>query len=296
MSDMIWLSGIRAHANHGVFDFERETGQEFVLDVGYELDTRRAAAGDDLSRTVSYADVASALHDALTSEPVSLLETLAERLARVVLSFAGIVAVTVVVHKPEAPMAVPFSDVTLTIRRTPGSVVPEHPEPCVLALGGNIGDVPRTLTAAVAEIGERLSDVVVGPLVRTSAMIVPGSPPQEDYWNTVVVGRTSLAATELLDLCQRVEREHGRVRHERWGARTIDVDIVSYGALDLKTERLTLPHPGAGQRAFVLVPWADADPTAGLRGARVAELAEPLRGEILEYRALWIESGTGAPW
>lgn len=288
MSDTIWLSGITAHARHGVFDFERENGQEFTIDVGYEYDTRAAARTDSIAVAVSYADVAAAVHAALTSDPVALIEALAESLARAVLAFEGIDAVTVVVHKPHAPLAVPFSDVTLTIRRTRLTVVPQEPVTCVLALGGNLGDVPATLRSAIARLTAAVTVDGVGPLVRTGAMTLPGSAPQDDYWNTVLVGRTALAATELLNLCQAVELAHGRERHERWGARSLDVDIVAYGGLDAETNDLTLPHPGATTRAFVLVPWASVDSDARVRGLPVAALAEEMAGEIRESREVWL--------
>ena len=288
MSDTIWLSGITAHARHGVFDFERENGQEFTIDVGYEYDTRAAARTDSIAVAISYADVAAAVHAALTSDPVALIEALAESLARAVLAFEGIDAVTVVVHKPHAPLAVPFSDVTLTIRRTRLTVVPQEPVTCVLALGGNLGDVPATLRSAIARLTAAVTVDGVGPLVRTGAMTLPGSAPQDDYWNTVLVGRTALAATELLNLCQAVELAHGRERHERWGARSLDVDIVAYGGLDAETNDLTLPHPGATTRAFVLVPWASVDSDERVRGLSVAALAEEMAGEIRESREVWL--------
>jgi 7,8-dihydroneopterin aldolase/epimerase/oxygenase len=99
--DRITLRGVRAHAHHGVYAFERERGQMFRVDAVLELDTVAAAAGDDLGKTVNYADLAQRLHAVLTGEPVNLLETLAQRLADVCL----------------AELGVPFDDVTVAIRR-----------------------------------------------------------------------------------------------------------------------------------------------------------------------------------
>jgi 7,8-dihydroneopterin aldolase/epimerase/oxygenase len=115
--DRIALRGVRAHANHGVYPFERERGQMFSVDAVLEVDTRAAAVGDDLEKTVNYADLAQKLHAVLTGEPVNLLETLAARLAEVCLAMDGVRAATVTVHKPEAPIPVPFADVSVTIRR-----------------------------------------------------------------------------------------------------------------------------------------------------------------------------------
>lgn len=115
--DRIAVRGIRAHAHHGVYDFERERGQVFLVDAVLELDTSAAAATDDLARTVNYADLAQRLHRVLAGEPVSLLETLAQRLADVCLADELVDAVEITVHKPEAELGVPFDDVVVTIRR-----------------------------------------------------------------------------------------------------------------------------------------------------------------------------------
>ena len=115
--DRIAVRGLTAHAHHGVYGFERENGQTFSVDAVLELDTAPAAAGDDLTRTVNYAELAQRLHAVLTGEPVDLLETLCQRLADVCLAYELVDAVEVTVHKPEADLGVPFDDVTVTIRR-----------------------------------------------------------------------------------------------------------------------------------------------------------------------------------
>jgi len=117
-ADRLVLRGLRAHGHHGVFDFEREQGQEFVVDVELGLDTRPAAADDDLAATVHYGELAERLHAALTRDPVDLIETLAQRLADVCLDEPPVAWVEVTVHKPEAPIEVAFHDVSLTIRRS----------------------------------------------------------------------------------------------------------------------------------------------------------------------------------
>jgi len=116
--DRIALRGLRAHGRHGVYDFERERGQMFRVDAVLELDTRPAAADDDLDRTVNYAELAQQLYAVLSGEPVSLLETLAQRLADVCLANALVEAVEITVHKPQAELGVPFDDVIVSIRRS----------------------------------------------------------------------------------------------------------------------------------------------------------------------------------
>jgi dihydroneopterin aldolase len=115
--DRITLRGVRAHAHHGVYAFERERGQMFRVDAVLELDTRPAAAGDDLDRTVNYAELAQQLYAVLAGEPVNRLETLAQRLADVCLGNSVVGAVEITVHKPQAELGVPFDDVTVSIRR-----------------------------------------------------------------------------------------------------------------------------------------------------------------------------------
>ncbi|GAB3393475.1 dihydroneopterin aldolase [Humibacter soli] len=114
--DRITLTGLRVRANHGVFDFERENGQDFVIDVTAWLDLGPAARGDELAATVHYGELAEAVTQAVASDPVDLIETVAERVARVVLSFPA-ERTEVTVHKPDAPIPVPFGDVAVTVVR-----------------------------------------------------------------------------------------------------------------------------------------------------------------------------------
>ena len=115
--DTITLTGLRVFGRHGVFDFERDQGQDFVVDVVLELDTRAAAASDELADTVHYGELAEALAAVIEGEPVSLLETLAQRLVDTCLVDSRVLAATVTVHKPQAPIPLTFSDLAVTIRR-----------------------------------------------------------------------------------------------------------------------------------------------------------------------------------
>ncbi|MFT4282144.1 dihydroneopterin aldolase [Microbacterium sp.] len=118
MTDRISITGIRAIGYHGVYAHERRDGQEFVADVVLELSLRPAAASDDVADTVHYGEVAEGVAAVLSGEPADLIETVAERIADGVLGFSKVDAVTVTVHKPQAPIAVPFGDVAITIRRS----------------------------------------------------------------------------------------------------------------------------------------------------------------------------------
>ncbi|WP_066518495.1 dihydroneopterin aldolase [Curtobacterium ammoniigenes] len=126
MTDQIRLTGLRARGNHGVFDHERRDGQEFVVDVTVEIDATTASGTDDLDNTVHYGVLAEQVVDAIHRDPVDLIETLAERIAAIVLSHRAASATEVTVHKPQAPITVPFDDVSITIRRTRQQATPEH--------------------------------------------------------------------------------------------------------------------------------------------------------------------------
>lgn len=115
--DEIRLTGLRASAHHGVFEHERRDGQIFVVDVAVRLPLGPAAAGDDLAATVHYGELAEAVVAAVESDPVDLIETVAERVANVALGFPAVREVVVTVHKPGAPITVPFDDVSVTIVR-----------------------------------------------------------------------------------------------------------------------------------------------------------------------------------
>ncbi|WP_104116639.1 2-amino-4-hydroxy-6-hydroxymethyldihydropteridine diphosphokinase [Arthrobacter sp. B1805] len=142
----------------------------------------------------------------------------------------------------------------------------------VLALGSNLGASNDTLVLAVADLVEpdnvRLH--AVSPVVRTRPV---GGPEQPDYLNMVIEVETSLGPYELLAHCQSVEDKHHRKRTVRWGPRTLDVDIITYGSWTSDDDVLTVPHPRAASRAFVLQPWAWMDAGAELEGRPVAELA-----------------------
>lgn len=116
--DRVVLRGLRGYGRHGVLASERSLGQAFVVDVVIELDTRQAAASDDLDDSVDYGVVARSVLDIVEGEPVALLETLAQRICDAVLAHPRADAADVTVHKPSAPVPTPFDDISLTIRRT----------------------------------------------------------------------------------------------------------------------------------------------------------------------------------
>ncbi|MBW3639240.1 MAG: dihydroneopterin aldolase [Actinobacteria bacterium] len=116
-SDRIQIVGLRVRGQHGVLPVERRDGQDFVVDVALDLDLRPAAASDDLATTVDYGALAERLAAVVAGEPVDLIETLAGRLADVCLQSPLVRSAEVTVHKPQAPIPVPFGDVSVTVVR-----------------------------------------------------------------------------------------------------------------------------------------------------------------------------------
>lgn len=154
----------------------------------------------------------------------------------------------------------------------------------VIALGSNLGDRGEHIKSAAAEMGQ-LPGVKLAKLsqVVESFAVTPEGVDQTKpkYLNAVALVDTSLKPKELLAALQTVETRHGRVRIERWGSRTLDLDIITYGDSIKSGKELTLPHPRAYQRPFVLVPWAQVDPAAVLPGhGSVAELAAEMDGQV----------------
>ena len=382
--DVIALRGITAEAVHGVLEKEWNAPQTFTVDLLLWVDTDRAALSDDIADTVSYAEIAEKAHAILVGPSVRLIETLGHKIADAALEDSRVCGVEVIVHKPEAPIDVPFTDVSVTIRKgdiplpfvaasnvvlpsapdadgdlppapsapsAPSDAVasqeeesqapdsdkpvqlqspaapqqpataselvadtaqeeneaaqreeptedeldtPSVPRAVVLALGGNLGNVPVTLKRAIDEMSgwDGLEITQVSPLVRTRAVLRPGQKPQPDYWNAVAMGTLSMAPLDLLERIHELEARLGRVRHEVWGARTIDIDIIQIDGVSSDDPRLTLPHPRAHQRAFVLSPWVMAQPKAELSGfGAAAELIAqaPDRGGILDAVGDWLE-------
>ena len=188
---------------------------------------------------------------------------------------------------PEAPAA-PAAAVDPLAER------PTRPVGVVFGLGANVGGVVDSLRTAVQSLKatEGIEVTQVAPLARTLAVVAEGAEPQPDYLNTVVTAMTTLSPRELLEVCQTLEIAAGRVRTEPWGVRTLDVDLIEVEGVTSSDPALSLPHPRAAERAFVLVPWSQADPFAELAGRSVSELAEnaPDRGGLRWLAFDWLDS------
>ena len=150
----------------------------------------------------------------------------------------------------------------------------------VVALGANLGDRERTLSDAIAELARLplVSEVLASDPIESVAVTLAGEDHSEPaYLNAVALVDTTLAPSVLLAMLHAIEARHGRERRVRWGARTLDLDLIAYGDVRADTPALMLPHPRAAVRDFVLRPWLSLDPDAVLPGAgRVSALLAAL--------------------
>jgi 2-amino-4-hydroxy-6-hydroxymethyldihydropteridine diphosphokinase len=148
----------------------------------------------------------------------------------------------------------------------------------VLSLGANLGDRLTALQTALDALAAQVVVVAVSPVYETAPV---GNVDQPDFLNAVALVDTALSPADLLSYAQRVEAAGGRLRAERWGPRTLDIDLIAYGDVVSTDPHVTLPHPRAGERAFVLRPWLDVDPLASLPGfGPVASLVGVAAGAV----------------
>lgn len=197
----------------------------------------------------------------------------------------------------EAPAADFGADYTvpgLDAALSPINLNPARPAEAVIGLGGNVGEVVEALRTAVRTLQNTagLTVTQVAPLARTAPVLPEGAAEQPDYLNTVVIVETTLAPRDLLGVLQDLEACAGRVRTTPKGPRTLDADLISYEGVTSDDPELILPHPGAAQRAFVLVPWLQVDPFAELGNESVSQLAEhaPDRDGVRWLALDWMDS------
>ncbi|RKN10238.1 2-amino-4-hydroxy-6-hydroxymethyldihydropteridine diphosphokinase [Streptomyces radicis] len=182
-----------------------------------------------------------------------------------------------------------------TVQPVPASVVHQvdaadttlhNPKYAVLSLGSNLGNRLENLQGAIDAFADTpgLRVKAVSPVYETEPWgVEPGT--QAAYFNAVVVIRTTLPPASLLERSHAIEEAFARVRDTRWGPRTLDIDIVSYQGVVSDDPALTLPHPRAHERAFVLVPWHDVEPGAEVPGrGPVAELLPGLADQGVTHR------------
>lgn len=264
--DEIKVTGLLVRANHGVYDFEKEKGQKFLIDLTLFLSTQEAGLTDDLTTTINYGEVARFAQQEFTKVSYDLIEAAAENLALGILKkYNQVLSIEVTVSKPEAPVEIPFSNISVTIRR--------KWHKAYLSVGSNIGESEAILERAAGELADNPS---VRSLRRASIYKTKpyGYLDQPDFTNSMWEIETTLTPQELLKACNRIEAGEGRTREIHWGPRTLDIDIVYYDDLILEEENLIIPHADMENRLFVLEPLKELAPR--LRSPRNGKTASEM--------------------
>ncbi len=283
--DRIELRGLRLLGTHGALPAEETVAQPFEVDLEVFADLSGAGRSDQLAHTADYGALCEAVRTVIEGPHVALLERLAEKVARAVMLAGGpvVCGVGVAVRKLRPP--VPFQLLSAGV-----SVYRSAPAPtrAFVALGSNLGDRWANLCQGVAG----LPDVVaISPVYETEP--VGGPAGQDRYLNMVAELMTRRSPSELLAAAHRAEAAALRQRGERWGPRTLDVDILLYGEEKIATPELLVPHPRMWERGFVLAPLADLAPEL-VAGKLGAELLQGVRIAGTLPRAAAAPASTGA--
>lgn len=248
--DKIKITGLEVFAYHGVYEEEKATGQMFIIDCEFQIDT--SIAGDELEKTIHYGEVSMDIVNFCSNNRFDLLEMLANSLAKYLLKKYDLMeSLTITIHKPHAPIPTKFQDVTLTISRKWNK--------CYLGIGSNLGDRKAYLDSVIEGINQDESmSLQKQSSYRTTKPY--GVTDQPDFLNGVVEIKTIYTPKELLKFCQSLEAQAGRVRERKWGERTLDVDILTYGEENICQEDLIIPHPEMLKRDFVMEPLKEIAP------------------------------------
>ena len=250
--DKIIIKELNIYANHGVYDEEKEKGQNFYINASFYMDTYFAGLTDDLEQSVSYALLCDRIVELVTMNTYDLLETVAEQTVRIrLLENHRIQEIEFEIRKPEAPIAHLFESVSIKIKRAWNQVF--------IAIGSNLGEREETMRQALQmlEKDKHCQLIAISDFIITKPY---GNVAQEDFMNGVFEIKTLYHPQELLTFLNQIETELGRERKIHWGPRTLDLDIIYYNQDCIQTENLVVPHKDMKNRAFVLEPLAKIAP------------------------------------
>lgn len=250
--DEIRIDGLKCYAYHGVYDEEKEKGQYFFINAVLYTDTRAAGKTDDLELSTDYGAVCHFMNDWMKQNVCNLLEMVAENLAReILLRFPLINSLDLEIQKPQAPIGLPFENVSVKISRGWHTVY--------LSVGSNMGNKEKYISDGINELSQ--DDNI--EVLRCSELLITkpyGGVEQEDFVNGAIKIRTLYTAKELLSVLHEIEAKACRERIVRWGPRTLDLDIVFYDKMVYEDEELIVPHVDMENRYFVLKPLSELAP------------------------------------
>lgn len=241
---VIEIKGLKVAACHGVLEKEKNSPQPFVFDIKLFLDGVRASNSDDIFSTVDYADVSRSVVDYCKGNTFNLIEKLSYGAAMLLAEkYSALSSVEVTVHKPRAPIGLPFDDVNVTQKVSRKTAL--------LSLGSSEDDRRANLEGGIAA----LKNIRGVKLLKTSSFIETepyGGVAKNKFLNCAVAAECLIDARTLLNEIHRIEAEFKRVRDTRWADRTLDIDIIFFGNEVIGEEGLCIPHPDYLNRQFVI--------------------------------------------
>lgn len=250
--DKICIEELKIFAYHGVFEHEKQNGQNFYVNAVLYLDTERAGILDELAYSVDYGSVCKLIEEVMTKNTYRLLESVAQAVATAILCHYKLVnSIDIEIRKPEAPIDMEFGSVSVKISRGWHTAM--------IALGSNIGNSREYIDKAVNKLRKStyISNVKQSDLIVTKPY---GYTEQDDFLNGAVICRTIYSPHGLLRFMQSIENEAGRTREIHWGPRTLDMDLIFYDNEIINTPDLIVPHPDMHNRTFVLEPAIELAP------------------------------------
>jgi len=244
--DKIKINNLEIFCNHGVFPEENVLGQKFLVSAVLYTDTRPAGLSDDLTKSIHYGDICHFIEKFMKNNTFKLIETVAERLATVLLTETkNLEKIELEIKKPWAPIALPIEYVSVRIERGWHTAY--------LSLGSNLGNKEEYFNQAVKELGNSNECLItqVSEFLTTKPY---GITEQDDFLNGCLELRTLLTPEELLVKLHSIEQNANRERLVHWGPRTLDLDIIFYDDFVYDSKNLTIPHIDMQNRKFVLEP------------------------------------------
>lgn len=269
--DKTKIRGLTVFAFHGVYEAEKESGQNFIIDADLYIDSRVAAFDDNIESAVDYGAVTLFMKDFVTKNRFDLIESVANNLAEEVLvNFPGIKQIRLEVFKPDAPIPVQFETVSVEITRKWNKAY--------ISFGSNMGNKEEYIEDAFLNLSsdKYIRNIKRSELIETKPY---GGVEQDDFLNGMAVIETVYSPYRLLERLHEEEQNAGRERLVHWGPRTLDLDIIYYEDEVINTDNLIIPHADMANREFVLKPLVEIDPNKKhpVSGLTASEMLDNLK-------------------
>ena len=249
---IIEIKGLHVFANHGVLDFEKKDGQEFIVDAKLYCNLCKPAFEDSINSSTNYASVCETISNYMKSRTFDLIEKVSYELTKeILITYPLVDEVDITLHKPNAPIELEFDDVMVNISNMWNRVY--------LSIGSNMGDKKEYIHTALCKLEDSkyIKNVRPSSLIETEPY---GYVNQDKFINGAISLQTVFNPYELLSFLHEIENDCNRVREIHWGPRTLDLDIIFYNDLIMDDPELLIPHVDMANREFVLKPLMELCP------------------------------------